>query len=344
MERRTTAVFECLAAAALFGLATPATKALLHDSGPLLGAGLLYLGAAAGALPFARSGGSRELRRRPRNVARLAASVLAGGCVAPACLLFALSRAPAATVALWLNLETVATALIAWRFFREPMSARAWVAVGLVTAAGILLGEPASLALAPAAGLAAIASAGWGLENNLVSVIDGFTPSQMTLVKGLVAGSVNLALGLGLEGPPSSGRAVYAGLAIGVLGYGVSIVLHVAGSQKIGAARGQALFSTAPFVGMTASWIALREPIESVQVGAALLMGAGIAVFLSGRHVHQHAHEAMAHTHDHVHDDGHHDHAHEGEGRSGRHTHPHEHVPHEHEHPHDPDLHHRHEH
>jgi drug/metabolite transporter (DMT)-like permease len=213
-----------------------------------------------------------------------------------------------------------------------------------VTAAGILLGEPAGLALAPAAGLAAIASAGWGLENNLVSVIDGFTPSQMALVKGLVAGSVNLALGLGLEGPPSSGRAVYAGLAIGVLGYGVSIVLHVAGSQKIGAARGQVLFSTAPFVGMTASWIALREPIESVQVGAALLMGAGIAVFLSGRHIHHHAHEAMAHTHDHVHGDGHHDHAHEGEGRSGRHTHPHEHVPHEHEHPHDPDLHHRHEH
>ena len=38
----------------------------------------------------------------------------------------------------------------------------------------------------------------WGLDNHLTALIDGLTPSQSTFWKGLVAGSVNTALGLAL--------------------------------------------------------------------------------------------------------------------------------------------------
>jgi hypothetical protein len=47
-----------LASAALFGAATPASKALLADLSPFQLAGLLYLGAALGVAPVAwRRGG-----------------------------------------------------------------------------------------------------------------------------------------------------------------------------------------------------------------------------------------------------------------------------------------------
>lgn len=74
---RSSPVLWCLAAAALFGASTPASKALLPGLGPLALAGLLYLGAAAAVLPFAFRGGSPRLRTRPRN---LLALLLAAGC------------------------------------------------------------------------------------------------------------------------------------------------------------------------------------------------------------------------------------------------------------------------
>ena len=60
------AVLATIAAALLFGASTPLAKALLSSLGPLTLAGLLYLGGAVGALPFAFRGGSPDLRRDPR--------------------------------------------------------------------------------------------------------------------------------------------------------------------------------------------------------------------------------------------------------------------------------------
>ncbi len=311
---------------------------------PLSLAGLLYLGAALAVFPLARRGGSPELRRQRKHIVRLGAAVFLGGCVAPVLLLLGLAAAPAASVSLWLNLETVATALLAWAFFKEPMTAKTWAAVALVSAAGGLLISPSGFALVPAAGLVALSCACWGLENNLVSVIDGYTPAQITFAKGLVAGVLNLGLGIALEGRPTDARFMLLGIGIGTLGYGVSILLHIAGSHHLGATRAQALFSTAPFVGMLISWTVLREAIEGAQLLAAVVMAAGIALMLTGRHAHEHRHQAMNHTHDHVHDD-HHGHAHDEPVAAGaRHAHVHDHVTETHAHHHDPDLHHRHDH
>ena len=38
----------------------------------------------------------------------------------------------------------------------------------------------------------------WGLDNNLTALVSGFTPAQTTVVKGMIAGAVNLTLGLSL--------------------------------------------------------------------------------------------------------------------------------------------------
>ncbi len=107
----------------LFGAATPASKTLLGTMDSQVLAGLLYLGAAFVVLPLAirhRAGGSRS---HPINIARLMAAVSCGGVIAPLLLLGGLAHAPATSVSLWLTLETVATALIAWGFFQEHLGA-----------------------------------------------------------------------------------------------------------------------------------------------------------------------------------------------------------------------------
>src|SRR5882672_6311318 len=80
-------VLAALAAALLFGASTPLAKALLSSLGPFTLAGLLYVGASIGALPFAFRGGSAELRRDPRQRRLLGFAVIFGGGIAPVLLL-----------------------------------------------------------------------------------------------------------------------------------------------------------------------------------------------------------------------------------------------------------------
>jgi len=335
----------CLAAAALFGASTPAAKLLLDGSvGPLTLAGLLYLGAGLATLPFALQGGAVARRRDPANVRRLLGAVLAGGVVGPVALLVGLQTAPAASVSLWLNLETTATALLAWGFFRENLDGRTWLANTLVVVAGVLLAAPAGFAVAPAAGLVLLACFCWGLDNNLTAIIDGYTPTQTTMVKGLVAGGVNLGLGLALEGSLPSAATIAAAMGVGALAYGASIVLYIRGAQQLGATRSQMFFSTAPFLGVAVAWVVLGEPVLGVQLLAAGLMVGALVILMTSHHAHDHTHAAVRHTHAHRHDDDHHGHSHPRLPAEAWHTHEHSHDALAHSHPHVPDLHHRHTH
>ena len=337
-------VLWCLLAAALFGASTPASKALLDGAGPLTLAGLLYLGAAIATAPFSLRGGSAGRRRDPANLRRLAGAVLFGGVLGPIALLAGLRMAPAASVSLWINLESVATAALAWLFFREHVDGRTAIASVAVVAAGIGLSAPEGFRFAPAALLVLGAAACWGLDNNLTATIDGYTPAQSTFVKGLVAGMVNLGLGLALDGPAPGWGLVAGALALGALAYGASIVLYIAGAQQLGATRSQMIFASAPFVGVALSWGVLGEPMLPAQIAAGLLMLGALALMLSARHGHAHTHTALTHTHIHRHDDGHHGHRHPDLPADAWHTHEHAHEPVAHAHPHQPDLHHRHPH
>lgn len=346
-ERRTLAwpVAWCLLAAALFGVSTPASKLLLTGQvGPVTLAGLLYLGAAVATLPFAFKGGSPARRRDATNLRRLTGAVVFGGILGPVALLVGLSLAPAASVSLWLNLETTATALLAWALFREHLDARGWVANGVVVVASVVLAAPAGFSLAPSAMLIVAAAACWGLDNNLTAIIDGYTPAQTTFVKGLVAGAVNLGLGLWWEGVVPGLGTVALALIVGGLAYGASIVLYIRGAQQLGATRSQMLFATAPFLGVLMSWVGLGEPVQALQIAAAVGMVIALGLLFSSRHEHEHAHAAITHTHAHRHDDEHHDHEHDGLPPEVWHTHEHAHGPVVHHHPHVPDLHHRHRH
>jgi len=192
--------------------------------------------------------------------------------------------------------------------------------------------------------LVALAYFAWGLDNNLTSLIDGYSTAQITWVKGICAGSIIAPMGWWFGGH-ASGLQLGAALLIGAIGYGASLVLYVAGAQQLGATRSQLCFSTAPVFGLAAAWAVFGEPIGYPHLVAVSMMGAAIWLLQNEQHQHEHRHEPLEHTHWHRHDDDHHTHAPMNPlPPESWHQHVHRHEPLSHSHSHRPDLHHRHDH
>lgn len=339
-------VVRCLLAAVLFGATAPAASELATSFSAFTLAGLLYLGAALAVLPS-------SLRRPPSRSALAAewkpvlVAVIAGGAVGPVLLVAGLARTSAATASILLNTELPATVLLAALVFHEHLGRRLLWSAALITLAGALLTWQPGATTDVGALLIVAACACWGLDNGVTAAIEQLAPEHVVALKGIIAGGANLLIGLSLGGGEALGDAaaadVAAALGIGAAGYGVSITLWVKGARDLGAARGQVIFATAPFIGAVIAWTVLGEDVVTLQIVAVLLAATGVAVSLDSSHHHEHRHESITHDHEHVHDDDHHDHAHPG-GFSGRHSHPHHHPATHHAHPHVPDLHHRHDH
>jgi drug/metabolite transporter (DMT)-like permease len=330
-------------AALLFGAAAPAS-AQLADSVPAQAlAGLLYLGAALAVLPQVTT------RRPSRGALALDApfavvAVVSGGAVAPVLLVGGLARTNAASASLLLNAELVATIVFAAVLFHEQLGKRVILGAALITTAGAMLTWAATARLDTGALMILGACACWGLDNTVTARIDHLSPEHIVMLKGAVAGSVNLLLGVMLRGLGSSTGVVDIGaaLCIGAVGYGLSISLWVKGARDLGAARGQVVFATAPFIGAAIAWAAFSEHVTGRQLVAAVLAAIGVLVSLGSAHEHRHRHVPVLHEHEHVHDDDHH--AHHDREVIGPHTREHRHDELSHAHPHVPDLHHGHRH
>jgi drug/metabolite transporter (DMT)-like permease len=276
----------------------------------------------------------------------LTGAIVAGGIVGPLLLMLGLTHTEAAAASLLLTLEGVATALLAWYAFHENFDRRIALGMACLVAGAVVLTWSSSPSWAGLAGPLAIIGAciAWGLDNNLTRKVSLADPLQIVELKGLIAGPVNLAIGLWVGGHlPATSTIIASGL-VGFLGYGVSLALFVVSLRHLGTARTGAYFSTAPFLGAVAALVLLREPVTLQLAVAGLLMATGVWLHLTETHEHEHEHEPMEHAHPHVHDE-HHQHAHAPDNPpSEHHTHVHRHERLRHRHPHVPDMHHTHRH
>lgn len=335
-----------LIAAALFGAATPASKALLSGLSPFQLAGLLYLGAALAMAPGAWRGGRVRFPGQgdSRNRLLLLGAIASGGIVGPILLLAGLRLAAAASVSLWLSFEVAATAVLGVLFFRDHLGWTGWAGVASTFAGVLLLSLAGGTAGLAAGSLLLLACLAWGLDNHLTALIDGITPSESTFWKGLVAGGVNLAIGLALHPVTTHVALVGGALLVGAFAYGVSITLYITSAQELGSTRAQVAFQSAPFFGVVLSALCLGEPVTAYHLGAGALSAAGVGFLALESHSHAHEHQLVVHEHTHSHHDGHHGHEHSEPLTTQRHSHRHSHATMTHSHPHWPDLHHRHRH
>lgn len=337
-----------LGAAILFGASAPLSKLLMGSVDPWLLAGILYLGAGVGLALVtwgrARIGlPSAEAKLQRADLPWLAAVVLFGGMLGPLLLMLGLSQTSAASGALLLNLEGLATMAIAWLVFRENVDRRLLLGAAAILCGAVLLSWNGQGFQMDRGGLLiAGACLCWGIDNNLTRKLSAADPVQIAMIKGLVAGCVNFALALWLGAVLPDAKFLVAGAVVGFLGVGVSLVMFMLGLRHLGTARTGAYFSLAPFIGAVLALLLFNEALTLSLLAAGLLMALGLWLHLSERHDHTHDHEALEHDHLHSHD-AHHQHAHDG-AVTEPHSHWHRHEPMRHKHPHYPDLHHRHGH
>jgi drug/metabolite transporter (DMT)-like permease len=178
-----------LASALLFGITTPLSKELLTNTHPLLIAGLLYAGSGLGLtmLMIVQDRGRIALGLSHADRPWLLGAVACGGVLAPALLMFGLSRADAAAAALLLNLEVVFTAVIAWSWFREATSSRVVGGFALIFVRSVVLvwpsdpGRHQTLSVSVVIGAACLC---WAIDNNLTRRISGGDARALAAAKG----------------------------------------------------------------------------------------------------------------------------------------------------------------
>lgn len=338
-------VLAALSAALLFGAGTPLAKLLLNAVNPWMLAGLLYIGSGLGLSLYRLLIKAPAVKLPLQEALWFAGAIVAGGIVAPVLLMFGLTRTPASGASLLLNAEGVFTALLAWFAFKENFDRRiALGMVAIVAGAGVLSwqGDASFAGLWPSLALLGACFA-WGIDNNLMRKVSFSDTTWIAAVKGLIAGSVNLALAFMLGASLPSLSVLAGAMVVGFFSYGVSLALFVVGLRLLGTARTGAYFSVAPFIGAVIA-LAFGEPLTLPLMIAGTLMSLGIWLHLTERHAHKHLHTALEHSHEHTHDE-HHQHAHDKPVADGtKHNHPHQHSALDHRHDHFPDAHHQHKH
>ena len=190
-----------LASAALFGATAPLSKVLLGVVDPQLLAGLLYLGAGIGlaGVHLARNAiglPAPEAPLRRADIPWLAAVILFGGVLGPLFLMLGLNLTDAAR-------DLCCSIWKAWPQWALP----GWC-FGKTSIGGCCSGRSPSWRAQRCChgkGGVAVGLGGdfhcrrlcaWGIDNNLTRKLSSADPVQIAMLKGLVAGTVNLALAL----------------------------------------------------------------------------------------------------------------------------------------------------
>ena len=263
--KTSTAIFSAILAAALYALNAPASKLLLQNVPPSMMAAFLYLGAGLGMLLM---GLARKAAGRPSAEAHLTRKdlpytirMIVLDILAPIFLMIGISHTTAANASLLNNFEIVATSLIALFIFKEKISRRLWLAIGLIVLSSALLTveDAGSLKFSVGSVFVLLASCCWGLENNCTRMLSQSDPQEIVIVKGLGSGAGALLVAL-LTGEsfPAWGYVPFA-LLLGFVAYGLSIYFYVYAQRYLGAARTSAYYAIAPFIGVLMSLAIFRE-------------------------------------------------------------------------------------
>ena len=263
--KRNAAIFFAILAAALYALNAPVSKLLLQSVPPSMMAALLYLVAGLGMLAMGlvrravgKPSAEQHLTRKdwPYTIGMIALDVLA-----PIFLMIGISRTTAANASLLNNFEIVATSLIALLVFKEKISRRLWMAIGLIVLSSALLTaeDASSLQFSMGSVFVLLASCCWGLENNCTRMLSASDPQEIVIVKGLGSGLGALIVAL-LSGESFPAlRYVPLVLLLGFVAYGLSIYFYVYAQRYLGATKTSAYYAIAPFIGVLLSLVIFRD-------------------------------------------------------------------------------------
>lgn len=278
MEAKKLGTALAILAAALYALNAPFSKELLAHTGPTMMAAFLYLGAGLGLLLYGLAGkalGHNAVRapltrkELPYTLAMIVLDI-----AAPIFLMLGLSRTSASNASLLNNFEIVATSLIALLIFKEHISRRLWLAIGLVTLASMILGFEGSGSLTFDVGSLFVLCAClcWGFENNCTRMLSSKSSVQITVIKGCFSGLGSLLVALLLREPLPALNWILCILLLGFVAYGLSINFYIMAQSHLGAAKTSAFYSTAPFLGVAFSMVLGERPGMQFYLGLLVMV------------------------------------------------------------------------
>ena len=277
MTKNKTAVFYAILAAALYASNAPASKLLLKEIPATMMAGLLYLGAGIGMYILEKFNNRKQELPLTRKELPYTAAMVLLDIAAPVLLMLGLTRCSAANASLLNNFEIVATSLIALLCFREAISKKLWLAIGLVTISSILLSfeDMSSLQFSWGSILVLLACICWGFENNCTRMLSSKNPAQIVIIKGFGSGIGALLLSF------VSGERFFRigyilpALVLGFFAYGLSIYFYIYAQRYLGAAKTSAYYAVSPFIGAILSLILFLELPSFLFIAAVIIMAIG---------------------------------------------------------------------
>lgn len=332
-QNKLKAIMFAFLAAVFYAINVPISKVLLQHVGPTTMAALLYLGAGIGIGMMSLF--NKKDREKAESLTKAELPYIVGMIVldiaAPIFLMLGISYGSSANASLLGNFEIVATTVIALILFKEAVTKRLWLAIGLITLSSILLSFEGTDSFHFSYGslLVIMATVCWGLENNCTRELSSKSTYQIVMLKGLCSGLGALVIALiKRESFPGIGYIAIA-LALGFVAYGLSIFMYVRAQNVLGAAKTSAYYAVNPLIGALLAFVFLSESLSWMYVIALIVMVFGSALVVVDTFIRQHDHE---HQHTFTHSHGGSTHTH-----TVRHSHVHKHYlteeKHRHRHP-----------
>lgn len=298
------AIMFAFLAAVFYAINVPISKVLLQHVGPTTMAALLYLGAGIGIGMMSLF--NKKDREKAESLTKAELPYIVGMIVldiaAPIFLMLGISYGSSANASLLGNFEIVATTVIALILFKEAVTKRLWLAIGLITLSSILLSFEGTDSFHFSYGslLVIMATVCWGLENNCTRELSSKSTYQIVMLKGLCSGLGALVISLiKKESFPGFGYIAIA-LALGFVAYGLSIFMYVRAQNVLGAAKTSAYYAVNPLIGALLAFVFLSESLSWMYVIALIVMVIGSALVVVDTLIRQHDHEhqhAFTHTH-----------------------------------------------
>ena len=321
-QNKLKAIMFAFLAAVFYAINVPISKVLLQHVGPTTMAALLYLGAGIGIGMMSLF--NKKDREKAESLTKAELPYIVGMIVldiaAPIFLMLGISYGSSANASLLGNFEIVATTVIALILFKEAVTKRLWVAIGLITLSSILLSFEGTDSFHFSYGslLVIMATVCWGLENNCTRELSSKSTYQIVMLKGLCSGLGALVIALiKRESFPGIGYIAIA-LALGFVAYGLSIFMYVRAQNVLGAAKTSAYYAVNPLIGALLAFVFLSESLSWMYVIALIVMVIGSALVVVDTLIRQHDHE---HQHTFTHSHGGSTHTH-----TVRHSHVHKHY------------------
>ena len=321
-QNKLKAIMFAFLAAVFYAINVPISKVLLQYVGPTTMAALLYLGAGIGIGIMSLF--NKKDREKAESLTKAELPYIVGMIVldiaAPIFLMLGISYGSSANASLLGNFEIVATTVIALILFKEAVTKRLWLAIGLITLSSILLSFEGTDSFHFSYGslLVIIATVCWGLENNCTRELSSKSTHQIVMLKGLCSGLGALVITLiKRESFPGIGYIAIA-LALGFVAYGLSIFMYVRAQNVLGAAKTSAYYAVNPLIGALLAFVFLSESLSWMYVIALIVMVIGSALVVVDTFIRQHDHE---HQHTFTHSHGGSTHTH-----TVRHSHVHKHY------------------